>query len=481
MGVRLLILFYLASGSAHAASTCERIKENVVDTYRSLFKRIDPNALVDPSTPLLRMIRTKDGACDQARSAQGLISTAVHAVSQHSGKVGLILPLTGAHAEKGREILAGMKKAYPMGGQEFQNRFIVRDSAGLVQGLEKQLADLVFKENVGLVVGGLTTGEAVSLTNWGTKLRMTMLVLNQPVDEQVRNHIYYIFPNEKFLAQTLALQAKASGYKKIAVVRPMQASPQHFSQLFEAALKKLEIEVPHSYVFNPSDYSSLEAAAKKIFKIDPVERGEELAQLVRHAKERAKAAGLPFNPSLVALDPIVEVDAIFLADNFRTARHFAKLVKYLGVEKMALLGVPSFRAKGLVSPKEPLLEGTVFVDYIGDYRSLPSAVVIPTLGNGYFVDPDFANKADYQVIGFHAGQTAERVMRAGFIKRHLLYKELMTLSNSQSRFFLAGRTFDADHRASWPAFLFRVNGEGIQPILSPKVGLQSREIKAVAQ
>src|SRR5690606_24878972 len=101
----------------------------------------------------------------------------------------------------------------------------------------------------------------------------------------------------------------------------------------------------------------------------------------QRARRAAEAQRVPFDPRMVVLKPIVNFDAVLLPDDFRTARHFAKLFKFHQVDKLTMIGNHEWRSPALVEPYDDFLEGSFFADFIGSYAKLPAAVSAPTAGS----------------------------------------------------------------------------------------------------
>ena len=466
----LPILIVLATtsvlGSPH--ESCLNAHNRFVDNYKKLFRNLPAETKLQSEAPVIEMLRIRKDACKSNRSESiAAMRSILEGISEHSGKIGVLLPLSGLKANEGKAVLSGMKSLYPFRGVKFNQRTVVRDTRGMAANAEHILAKMIFQHRVSVIIGGLTKGEATLLRHWSNTLKLPALILNQKTTSRSYSNVFHLFPSEKSLTSKLATEIRKRRYKRIALLHPLKNSAQSISFQLEARLAKMGIDTQHNYAYKKGDYASMEAAAKKIFKIDPGERRNEYQDLVKKAKKEAKKAGVKFNPSLVALDPIVEIDAIFIADNFRTIRHFTKLFEFLGVDHLPLIGTPQWRSPGLIDPPNRFLEGALFVDYIGDYRMLPKGIVAPPKGNSrFFTTPEFSNKIDYMIIGQHAIKTADRSLSHPILNRHQLHTRIENLENKNSRYFESGKVFNKDRTARWPSFIFNVTGSDINPIRS---------------
>ncbi len=470
MKTLLIKLSFIAAGLAYsglcqADETCTNIYKQIIEPYIKLYFQLPPGTKIETHTELYKMLTMKPNMCESSSSSQELIKTVVNALGEYTPRIGVLLPLSGPKANDGQAILTGIKGALANHGANFDQRVVVRDTRALVPALETQLAEMIFKYQVGVLIGGFTRAEAHAIEQWSEILRIPSFVVNQKDETGVKPYVFHVFPQESHMVAALADQVKLRGLKSVAILRPTRNDPQSFAFMFEQALKARGISVPHSYTYNGTDFSSMQAVSEKIFHIDTVERASEWQEALREGRRRAARAKLPFNPQMVALPPRIEVDAIFIDDNFRSVRHFSKIFKYLGVDKMTMLGTAQWRSRGLIEPPEPFLEGAAFVDYVGSYRDLPQGVFATGVESRYFIDPSMTSIVDYQVIGNQAGRLADKsLLGAPEIKRRLLPKKIEEIANDPGPYFASGRAFDDHHVVRWPAYLFQVSGGTLQPI-----------------
>jgi len=464
---RIIFLYLILNPSnllAESRTSCKEAFKRFVEPYQRLFHKLPKDTSIYPDSDVIELIKIRADECNTKSASMRTMRTIVDGISDHSGKIGVLLPLSGPRSHEGKDILEGMRSLYPYRGLSFNQRVVVRDTAGLAVNFERYLAELIFRHRVSIVIGGLTQTESTFLGKWSADLKVPSLILNQKKQPRVDVQNFFLYPNELSLTAALLGQITKKGYKRVAFLRPQRRTTNSIGSQLEILLKRQGIETTHNYVYTRGDYPSMESAAKRIFKIDPVERKDEFRKLVDQAKRKAKEADVRFNPSLVALSPIIDVDAIFIDDNFRTVRHYTKIFEFLGVEKIPLIGTPQWRSKGLVEPPNQFLEGAFFVDYIGDYRMLPAGIAAPTVASSYFAKPDYSDRIDYMIIGQHAIKTADRTLSKPMMKRYNLYKRIATLQNVGSRYFTEGPIFAKDHSAIWPSFVFRISGHDIQPM-----------------
>lgn len=452
-------------GKPLRAETCPRLYNAVVPAYKALAKKLrEPLLKLQPTvtTHVAEMPDVEQSCAEE--SAKGSQEMIVQAVSKHSGMIGLILPMHGPMSSASQAIINGVKAYLTHAGIPLENLVMVKNSNGNAVDAETALTDLVFRQNVGLVIGGVSRAEAAALGPWADKLMLPMLMLSppQPTQKTGRN-VFHVFPNEIQMAENMTQAIVAQKVKRLGILQPTRQKPSKFMEHLLVKLKSVGVSTELSATYNSNDYEAMEAAARKIFKIDMNERREEYEELYKTAKEEAQKSKVPFDSRLVSLPPLVEVDAILIPDNFRTVRYFVKIFKFLNVKRMPLIGTQEWRAAGLVNPPEPYLDGAIFGDYVGSYTKLPEGINVVTQGSPYFIAAQDSNTVDFQIIGHHAMRLAYEALRSGNeTRKRSLNKTLAGLEIKQSPFFRPGRAFSPNRTANWPFFLFRVRKDAIE-------------------
>jgi hypothetical protein len=146
-------------------------------------------------------------------------------------------------------------------------------------------------------------------------------------------------------------------------------------------------------------------------------------------------------------------------------RHIVNiLATSLPGNKILFAGNQQWRSPALVIPREETLQGAIFVDFIGNYRNLPSSIETPISDNDYFTTAQAASKIDYQIIGHRLGSLAGEAARFG-LNRHEIARRLQSISNRWDPYFPKSElAFDQKRESSWPVFLFQVTDEAIKEI-----------------
>ena len=469
------------SSDQESEKSCSFLLDNVLVHYKKLLTYLPKDkvsAVTSKYGSLLAIMSEKKPSCQDPDQAAKILLLAGKLLSIHSGQVGLLLPDTPKQSGATQSVLSGMKAYYTSKGTDFGKRVVVKDVANDANAILRRVAELVFVDQVGFLIGGLNELESGLLTDWADKLMVPVLLLSPYYSGTIpKKYVFHIFPRADDLVGRIQQHILSRGLKRIAIMYPMKPKPSRvIAQLMETLPKK-GITISQSLSYNPSDYNSMEMAARQLLQIDKTLRAEEYEKMVLQAKEKAEKEKIEFAPERLTLPPIIDFDALILPDNFRNVRHFVQIFKFLKVKSaLPMIGTQEWRAFGLINPPEPLLDRSVFVDYIGSYLEIPGGINPMLYSPPFFVNPEDTAKIDYMIIGYQASRMANLAMQKPPTKRRKLADRLLTLQNTGSSYFPQGPAFTSDHTAYWPSFLFEVSGSTIRlsqggslsPVSSPK-------------
>ncbi len=448
----------LTTTSPQLLAGCQELVTRYVAPYKKLFALVPTGAYQPDGSSLDKLLAVTAADCDAKATRRAAALAVVAGVNQHSGKIGVILPLTGPRAKFANYIVHGLRAALAENNQKMEDVVVLKDSVGQAKTAEARLSELIFHDKVTLVIGGMDAAEADLLAKWSKDLMVPVMLLARDREVTAASPFAFrVYPDEKRLAETLVNAAVKRGLKRIAIVRPDNHKSDKIADYFRKALAKAGGNVAFDLVFTPGNLDSMMGVGRQMFQIDAADRRDEFQRAYKKARKAAADENVPFDPRMVVLKPIVQFDAVFLPDDFRTVRHFAKLFKFNMVDKLPMIGNHEWRSPALVEPWDPFLEGSIFADFIGSYAKLPTGLATETVGSPYFVRPQQVVITDFQLIGYRAGKAARiTAAQAAGKNRRQLNLVAGALVSDQPNFFGTGKVFDEERQSNWPTFLFSV-------------------------
>lgn len=404
---------------------------------------------------IINLNSNKASACYQNKFRNNFSNAWTKWLQNRKNKVGLILPAQKRYQKYNSEVLKGMTKSFTKKNQGGHPPQLIIRYASTPKELKQKISELIWKENISLLVGGLREADYATLKPFGPALELPLLLLH-PAKKPSKSDGYnfHVYPNNQQMAVTLVQAAKHRQWHKLTILRA-QSNQQHsfIEQIYQAIDKEPGMKVVSDISYVSSDFQSMQAAAANIASINLKNREKEYQQLVLKEREQAAQENRPFRPEQVILPAKPNCDAILLPEDFRTLHYFVKLLKFHGIQKLPFMGNQNWRNRELIAPWEPFLQGSIFVDYIGLYSSLDKRILPLATASHFFLPPEQASSLDFQMIGLRAGDIAYQAMSLPQVSSSQLLKILKNLTqpNSNQRFFHPNQT------SLWKNYLFELD------------------------
>jgi hypothetical protein len=446
------------TASSATEDTCLKLYTRFIPSFKELWSKrskdlriehTDGYALIDEMTP---------EHCKDEETKLQFITLLAKILNHHTGRVGIILPI-GAKPHL-RLLIAAFEKRARHENLDPQKVFVIIDNQGKPEKTAEGLASLIFEHKVSTIIGGSEPDDANLLKMWAPRLQIPLFLLIEPSGGTTPSpFIFNAYPSQKVLADAAVAGNQRFGHKRVSLLMPNDQRAQRFIGHYTEAAKKADISVIHQVTYDAKRFDLMEAAARKIFRLDPIERRDELKKLYETAKKHAQENGERFNPKMVALQPDIQQDAIMIPDTFKIVRHFAKIFRYLGVRHIPLFGHYEWRSKGLITPWDGFLNGSYFVDLQGSYLALPAPIRLATNDSPLLLPPDKVEQADFSLLAWRAVEVPLQLSQKKTELRRKLNKlvpktkETTTGSATEPS---APVTYSMDNNIHWTPSLFSV-------------------------
>jgi ABC-type branched-subunit amino acid transport system substrate-binding protein len=450
-----------ASGVQAEITRCREIVQRFSPPYKELYDSLKTQNLVGLKLASEKLAFATTPTCDVAATRQELVQSALTTINTHSGRIGLILPLTGPNAKFSNYVISGMRAAFREAGKSFEQNVILKDSGSTPSGMTRGLAELIVRDQVGVVIGGFNHSEAEILAKWSDKLFLPVVLLNRDRDlTKASRYAFMVYPDELRLADALVQGMAERRLKRVAILKPTSGKADKVIEYFKQSIVAAGGEVVTELPYTPGSFETMQDAAFKLFKMSMTGREEEFKAAYKKAQEDAEANGEAFNAKMVYLKPIIDFDAVFIPDDFRTIRYFIKIFRYNRVERVTMIGNHEWRSPALIEPYDDFLSGSIFADFIGSYAKIPQSIPAPLLSSQYFVDPQSVASIDFQLVGFRSAQVARAAINQQAGRRQIA-TAMAKVTTEQVGFPGNVRLFDDTRHAAWPTYLFTIKKQGL--------------------
>lgn len=326
------------------------------------------------------------------------------------------------------------------------------------------LARCIFIYKASILITSISDPDSINvLSQWAKVLHLPIIFLSHVSQNiLISNNPYVInlYPNPQIIVQAFYHYLKVKNYNKVAILIPSNKKNDNLFNILVNFLGMNNIQIIHNINYEPHNYESMKLAAQELFQLNYDLRKEEYLELIEQKSREAQETGKPFNPKFVELEPIVDFDVLFIMDNFVSVKKWIKIFKYFNVPPIPLIGTYEWRSRELVEPYDPFLANSVFVDFIGLYKDIPSVLKksLVIKNDDMFLDIDIMQKLDYQIIGYYAAKLIYPLLKLKSkpnIKRILLPIYLKNQKLFNSSFFTVSSDFTDNGRVNWPIYFFK--------------------------
>ena len=349
-------------------------------------------------TALTRILDIYPNSPEAQEARKGLESIKKR-MSVNPRNIGCILPLSGTHAAYGQKILFGLMLGlggYSQSQEASPFRLIVRDSKGSDALAAQYVDELVKQEKAGAIVGPLLSGPSKSAAQEAQKIGVPIITLTQ--SENIADTGDFVFRN--FLTPSMQMRSLVDyitdvrKLSRFAIFYPQSDYGKLYMELFWNEVKRKAGRVTAAEGYNPKQTDFRKPFAT-LLKIDE-KRTQTPEQEIEVIMSDVDLDHGPY--------PIVDFQALFIPDDYRSILMIAPQVAYYDVTDLTLLGTNLWNSPVLLKG-ERYVQGSIFpADFYLNSPS-PNVVEFRTRFDEVFDrEPDF-----FSAIGY---DTAKILMQA---------------------------------------------------------------------
>jgi len=387
------------------------------------------------------------------------------------GTIGVVLPLSGPYARFGEESLQGVllatrifgpAEAQPDLDERSPLRVLVRDSGGDPQRAAEAVRELAEQEGVVAIVGPLLSGECEAAAGVAEELSVPLLALTSREEiAHLRRFVFRLRTRPIEETQLLVEKARATGAERFAILYRDDNYGRGLRSLFWQAVEAKGGRVVGVASYDPKahdfadpirrivGYTLLNDEEQRLLgqRSEMLRRArrlpaDEARALRKEARELVTRAGDP-------LPPIVDFDALFIADSFENVVLVAPQLAFHEVFGVRLLGPDGWYDEDLVRIGRENVEGSIFVAHYFPESEVPFVRRFAEDYRGTFARRSnvFAaqafDAANLVLVQLARGFDSRRAVRDGILATHGYPGVAGILSmepdgNAQKRPFLLG-------------------------------------------
>ncbi len=307
----------------------------------------------------------------QARNAQDYINSLDAQEKTDATVIGVILPLSGKYSQMGYKTLRGVQMGLGIFNRNSTSpiRLAVIDSEGSADIARRGVDRLVSEDHVVAVIGDILSKTATAIASKAQELGLPCLALAQKQDlGEVGDFIFRNTLTPEMQMQTLVdVAMREKGYHRFAIIYPNDSYGTEYASLFWDNVLNRGGEITAAQTYQPEETDFRDPIQRLVGTYYAEEdRGKELQMRLQAWNKEQAQANVPKNqrdkPPKDILPPIVDFDAIFIADSPKAVGQIAPMLAYNDVNNVPLLGTNLWDTPQIISRGGKFVENALFVD-----------------------------------------------------------------------------------------------------------------------
>lgn len=233
-------------------------------------------------------------------------------------KVGVVLPLSGTYQAFGKQLLDGIQLA----ARGAKIELVIRDDQGEPDVAAAEVERLLYEEQVIAILGGVLVGEAQAAAAKADELGIPFLTFSRA--ETILEDSEWVFrsmiTNGKVAKALASFAIEERGMRRFAILHPDMTYGNEMRELFDKEVQELGGSITGVQEYEDKSTSFSEPIRKLVGKENLQDRPEYQRRLaeIRAQKLGARQYRNAVEKMRNSISPLIEFDAIFLPDQWRT-------------------------------------------------------------------------------------------------------------------------------------------------------------------
>ena len=286
----------------------------------------------------------------------------LYAGSANMKRVGLLLPLSGKYEAFGKKAQRAIELAFQNSSFVKNNEIelIPIDSGDSVITHQEALKKLVEEQKVIAVIGPLLSKGIEALSDQADFYQIPLVSIAQ-VQGHTSPHFFSCSISTQDQATKIASYAiKSRGFRRFAILAPSNKAGEEMAHAFWDEVLALGGEIKAFELYQPGLNDFRIPVDKTLGLFYTETRSAELEALAEKRKELEITKKTMKTQSYFTLTPIVDFDAVFIADEAKTVGQIIPTFTYRDAKNLSYLGITSWNSPQLISRSGEQAEGAAF-------------------------------------------------------------------------------------------------------------------------
>lgn len=279
--------------------------------------------------------------------------------------IGVALPLSGRYESVSQKVLKGMQLGLGIFGPNSSNfKIAVRDSGTTLQEASLAAEDLILKDHVIAITGSLLSKTAPEISKRANEYGVPSIHMTQASSlTELGPLVFQNSINSKHLVNKLVDVAMTQmGKKRFAILFPNDAYGVEYANLFWDEVVKRGGTIAAAQSYDPKETDFRDSIKRMVGTYYVEDRQAEYKARMNNWLKDKKSARAREDVPEDLLPPIVNFDALFVADGPRAVGQIVPMLAYVGVKDVQLIGTNLWNSQDFIRRGQKGVEGAVFVD-----------------------------------------------------------------------------------------------------------------------
>lgn len=372
-------------------------------------------------------------------------------------KIGVLLPLTGKYESFGLRARQGIEVAFAIEDPDQDYQLIFEDAGETLGSQQEALKKLVEEQEVIAVIGPMLSKDLEKLSARAEYYQVPLISIAQAQKLNAPFLFSCSISNKNQISRVVQYAMESRGYKKFALLAPNNRTGNEMANIFWDEVVAREGEVVGHELYEPSSTDFREPIDKLLGLYYTEARKEEVEELAKARTEMNITKKTTKTAQYFNLKPILDFDAVFIADEAKTVGQIIPTFAYRDADKINFLGISTWNSNQLISRAKEFAEGALFP--VG-YNPLSQSADIQNFIQK-FQEKTGSIPGEMESVSFDAATLALKALKERPSSREEFKTTLEGIQNFSGS---TGTTQFSEHQCSRELSLYQVEKGRIVPV-----------------
>jgi ABC-type branched-subunit amino acid transport system substrate-binding protein len=337
--------------------------------------------------------------------------------------VGVVLPLSGKFANVGQRALRGVQMGLGLDGVNYSPlKLAVIDSEGNPDIARRGVEELVKRDNVIAIIGSLLSKTANAVSDQTQVMGVPNIALSQKSGlTNIGDRVFrYALTTETQIRALVRYAIKNLGIRRFAIMYPNDKFGIEYANIFwdEVLARGGEIRAAQIYDTEETNYQPYVQRLVGTFYVE--DRNEEYQLSYQKWNEKQKSMGRKKEAPEEALTPVVDFEAVFIADGLKAAGQIIPMLAYSNIKNLKIFGPSLWNTEAAIKRLANPFSQIIFADNVqvsqGDEMQF---AFVKQYKNTFGELP-----GSFEIQGYDVGSLTRQILMQGVVSREDFSKKL---------------------------------------------------------